>query len=66
MKLESKIFDYKKIFCDVDLDKIDVVYSDFVGVPFYYPYVFHKLKRKRRIPLVHAAKDIDAVQKPYF
>lgn len=52
------IFDYKKIFCDVDLDKIDVVYSDFVGVPFYYPYVFHKLKRKRRIPLVHAAHNI--------
>lgn len=52
------VLDYKKIFSDVDLEKIDVVYSNFVGVPFYYPYVFHQLKNFNQIPLVHAAHNI--------
>lgn len=52
------IFDYKKIFSDVDWKNIDIVYSDFVGVPFYYPYVFRQLKKGGNVPLVHAAHNI--------
>ena len=49
------LFDYIRIFSDVVADDISLVYSDFVGFPYYYFYLFHKIDRKK---IIHAAHNI--------
>lgn len=50
------ISDYKGIFDDIDLCNSDLIYSDYVGVPYYYPYL-HLYTGKKQ-PIVHAAHNV--------
>lgn len=36
-------------------DSVDIIYSDFVGAPFYYPVMFNTIKEK---PIIHAAHNV--------
>lgn len=51
------IWEYYKIFRSIKKD-VDIIYSDFVGVPFYYPTLLNSVKKT---PIIHAAHNV----KPY-
>lgn len=50
------INDFKKIFDEVELRNADLIYSNYVGVPTYYPYLF--FYTRMRVPIVHAAHNV--------
>lgn len=51
------IWEYYSVFKSIKKNS-DIIYSDFVGVPFYYPVLLNYIKN---IPIVHAAHNV----KPY-
>lgn len=48
------IWEYYKIFRSIKKD-VNIIYSDFVGVPFYYPTLLNSIKG---IPIIHAAHNV--------
>ncbi|MBE6333912.1 MAG: glycosyltransferase family 4 protein [Bacteroidales bacterium] len=50
------ILEYMKIFKTLHLEKADIIYSDFVGVPYYY-FVLSQYN-KNKVPLIHAAHNV--------
>ena len=50
------ISEYKEIFTFINLQNSDLIYSDFLGVPYYFPYLLHYTKKK--IPIIHAAHNV--------
>lgn len=48
--------EYCSIFREMGVDKADLIYSDAVSIPFYYPALFHVCKR--RTPIVHGAHNV--------
>lgn len=48
--------EYYSIFKQMRVDKADIIYSDAVSFPFYYPALF--LAHKRKTPIVHAAHNV--------
>lgn len=50
------ILEYARFFKTLHLEKADIIYSDFVGVPYYY-FVLSKYN-KNKVPLVHAAHNV--------
>lgn len=49
------IFDFRSIIKREHIYSADLIYSDYLDVPFYYPVLFHYCKRT---PIVHAAHNI--------
>lgn len=50
------ILDYMIIFKSMNFKEADIIYSDFVGVPYYYFILSYYNKRK--VPLIHAAHNV--------
>lgn len=50
------ILEYTRFFKTLHLEKTDIIYSDFVGVPYYY-FVLSQYN-KNKVPLVHAAHNV--------
>lgn len=48
--------EYCSIFQEMEVDKADLVYSDAVSFPFYYPALFRV--RKKNTPIVHGAHNV--------
>lgn len=47
--------DYQKIFSKLKDTKYDLIYSDVVGFPYYYPFLYRFAKRT---PIIHAAHNV--------
>ncbi len=54
-KLKTFI-EYRKIFYEIQARNYDVIYSDFVGFPFYYPALW--IAKRKNQPIVHAAHNV--------
>ncbi|MBP1615187.1 MAG: hypothetical protein H6Q13_2635 [Bacteroidetes bacterium] len=50
------IFDYMRIFDAIKLNNADLIYSNYVGVPYYYPYLHYYIRKK--MPIIHAAHNV--------
>ncbi len=50
------ISEYKYIFDAINFRKADIIYSDFFGVPYYFPYLLHY--SKKNTPIIHAAHNV--------
>lgn len=57
------ILDYKSIFDKEGLKNYDLIYSDMLGIPYYYPFLF--FYSRKRIPIVHAAHNVMPYTKTY-
>ncbi len=49
------IAEYRGLFNSINLDTADMIYSDYMGIPFYYPILF---SLRRDVPVVHAAHNV--------
>lgn len=49
------VLDYATIFKEINEKNIDIIYSDYLGTPFYYPVLFTYSKK---IPVIHAAHNV--------
>ncbi len=49
------IAEYRDLFDSININKADLIYSDYMGIPFYYPVL---LSTSRRIPIIHAAHNV--------
>jgi len=49
------IWNYYKMFDDMQISQSDIIYSDFLGVPYYYGVLLHY---NNGVPVVHAAHNI--------
>lgn len=49
------IFDFRSIMKREHIPHADLIYSDYLDVPFYYPVLFHYCKK---VPIIHAAHNI--------
>lgn len=47
--------EYYMLFQEIKLKRPDIIYSDFVGVPYYYPLLLNLI---RKIPVIHAAHNV--------
>lgn len=47
---------YYHMFKDMQVDKADLIYSDNIGYPYYYPALF--LAKKRSTPIIHGAHNV--------
>lgn len=50
------IGEYKQIFNHINPKKSDLIYSNFLGVPYYFPYLL--FYTQKNIPIVHAAHNV--------
>ena len=51
-----RVLDYKKLFRKCEIRNAQLIYSNELGMPFYYPTLFHHVGNK--IPIVHAAHNV--------
>lgn len=49
------IWEYYKMFKDMRISHADIIYSDYVGVPYYYRVL---LRMNNRVPVIHAAHNV--------
>lgn len=50
------ILEYKHIFDEINLKNTDIIYSDFLGIPYYF--LFLRFYSQRKIPIIHAAHNV--------